>query len=145
MLRPARRSGSHRAAASSLRTVLALSLALLLGACASSGERSSAGGSGAITLEMIQDLSSSVSDAHQVVNRLRPQWLRSRGATSIRNPQPQYPVVYLDGTRYGPIGILRQIDANSVNEIRFISSSAATTRFGTGHMAGAILVASRNR
>jgi hypothetical protein len=118
-------------------------LALFTGACASSGQSSSRGTSGAITFEMIDDLSSSVSDAYAVVDRLRPQWLRSRGATSLRNPQPDYPVVYLDGTRWGPVGTLREINSNSVSEIRYISAAQATTRFGIGHMAGAILVASR--
>ena len=138
--------GSDRRSLLRSRTVAVLFLLAVLGlftaACSSSGQGSSRGGSGAITLEMINDLSSSAPDAYSVVDRLRPQWLRSRGAASLQNPRPEYPVVYLDGTRWGPVESLREIHSNSVSEIRFISATQATNRFGTGHMAGAILVAS---
>jgi hypothetical protein len=54
------------------------------------------------------------------------------------------PVVYLNGTRYGSVETLRSIHSTSIREIRFLNSSDATTRYGIGHLGGAILVAILN-
>jgi hypothetical protein len=81
------------------------------------------------------------SDLYQAVQRLRPQWLivRARGGASGRGSGERV-VVYLDGTRYGGIGSLRQISLGGIEEVRYYNSSEATNRFGTGHGAGAIVV-----
>ena len=47
--------------------------------------------------------------AYDVVKRLRPQFLQSRGPVSIANPTPTTPVVYLDGMRYGDVSALAGI------------------------------------
>lgn len=131
-----------------LLPILSLVTLLLLSSvgCASSGDgdrtRASAGRD-AISLEMIEEIAASVQDAYAVVDRLRPQWLRSRGSMSIRNPQPVYPVVYVDGQRYGDLDSLRTLGVQSLGSLQFISAAAATTRYGTGHAGGAILVVTR--
>lgn len=115
-------------------------------ACASSGDRDRTRPTAdrdTITLEMIEDIAASVQDAHAVVDRLRPQWLRSRGSMSIRNPEPVFPVVYVDGQRYGDLDSLRTLGVQSLNSLQFISAAAATTRYGTGHAGGAILIVTR--
>jgi len=81
-------------------------------------------------------------NARQVIEQLRPQFLRVRGTTTLGNAATQDVIwVYLDGTRYGTIDVLSNISANEVREIRYLSPSEATNRFGTGHVQGAILVA----
>jgi len=86
-----------------------------------------------------------VSSAFEAVERLRPQFLRSRGKTSTDSrdepttAQP-LPVVYMDETRFGGIASLRDIPVSDIKEIRYISPSDATTMWGTGHANGVIQI-----
>jgi hypothetical protein len=87
----------------------------------------------------------SATNAYELVQQLRPTFFRSRGAESITNPTPPTPVVYLDEVRYGSIADLRNIPASNVLEIHYLSAIDATSRFGTGHTGGAILVKTKTR
>ena len=78
------------------------------------------------------------SDALDLVQRLRPQWLRARAAS----PGDEV-VVYVNGGRLGSVSELRSMKAESIREMRFIRSEEAVARFGTGHSAGVILVTMR--
>lgn len=78
-------------------------------------------------------------DAYSAVQRLRPSFFQTRGATSLRQGDAG-PVVYIDNNKAGQIGVLRQITTAEIQEIRYLSASEATQRFGTGHTGGAILV-----
>jgi hypothetical protein len=82
---------------------------------------------------------SSARDAHHAVQLLRPDWLRPRGASSL-NGAPADVMIYLNGQRFGGSESLRQFQASSIKEMRYISASEATNRYGTGHNSGAILV-----
>lgn len=52
-------------------------------------------------------------------------------------------VVYLDGVRYGRVESLRNLNLEEIREIEFIDAGDATTRFGTDHLGGAILIRTR--
>ena len=82
-------------------------------------------------------------DAYDLVQRLRPEYLRERGVSSISRG-PALPVVYMDGVRRGGPEILKTIRSNEIEEIRFISATDATTRWGTEHTAGAIDIKMRH-
>ena len=80
-----------------------------------------------------------VQNAYQAVQRLRPNFLQTRGNVSItQGAQPV--VVYVDETRMGGPSALQQIPIAEVKEIRYLNSSDATQRYGTGHTSGAIVV-----
>ena len=79
-------------------------------------------------------------DAYSLLQRLRPQFLRSRGSVSMRNAADAYPLVYLNNVRHGGVSSLRDIPVTDIQEIRFISAADATTRWGTGHGSGVIMV-----
>ena len=55
------------------------------------------------------------------------------------------PLVYLEGIRYGGCETLKNIEANTIAELRFLDSGEATTHFGSGHTSGIILVMLRRR
>lgn len=84
----------------------------------------------------------SVATAYDAVQRLRPAFLRTRGRGSFRF-DPQQAVVYLDGTPIGGPDALRRINSTDVHAIRYLRGPDATTRYGTGHEGGAILVETR--
>jgi len=75
------------------------------------------------------------------IRRLRPDWLRVRGATSTASGASI--VVYVDGIRVGGTEALGSMSIEGVVELRRLSPTDATTRWGTGHSAGAIEVIRR--
>lgn len=128
------------------RHSVTLLLAIALAACAggSAGANASSadlGGtrraSNLIAADEIAD-ASAASSAYDLVQRLRPNFLRSRGKSA--GGQPHYATVYVDGVRRGGPDALRQVVGASVREIRYLSGPEATLRFGIDHEGGAILV-----
>jgi len=79
-------------------------------------------------------------DLHQAIQRLRPNWLHSRGPVSLQSPDAGNVLVYLDDTRLGGIEALSNLQPAEVLEIRRLSAADATSRWGVGHAGGAILV-----
>jgi hypothetical protein len=77
----------------------------------------------------------------ELVQRLRPQWLRTRGQDSLRNGSSL--VVYVDARRVGGVNVLGQIPVKDMREVQYLDGREATMRFGTDHGAGVILVRTR--
>ncbi len=97
-------------------------------------------GSGTITREDLAALAQF--NAFQVVRRLRPQWLRTRGAANFGGEQLR-PIVFVDRNERGELRELELIPAADVERISFMSARDATTRFGAGYPGGVIEVISR--
>lgn len=77
--------------------------------------------------------------AYETMERIRPWYLsrtRTRGASCER-------VAYLDAVRLGGLAELRGVSSALVAQIRSLSGPEATTLFGPGHCAGAIVVLTR--
>ena len=91
-----------------------------------------------ITAEEILD-KPSAQNALDVIRALRPQWLSSRGPTTILQQEVGI-VVYRDNSKLGTIDELRSVPADQIGELRFYSPGDATMRFGTDHPSGAIEV-----
>lgn len=84
----------------------------------------------------------------------RAQWLRTRGTPTLRTRTATDPrtgeeidvmdspevVVYMDGIRFGTAASLRSLPLSGIQELRFLTATEATSRFGTNHPNGAILV-----
>ena len=103
---------------------------------------------------------SSATNAYDVIARLRPQFLRTRGTISTggmtsRNDAGSTQegqlagtvqiAVYLDDTVLGSVDALKQIEVGAIQEIRYYNASDATTKWGTGNSAGAIQVIARRQ
>jgi hypothetical protein len=87
-------------------------------------------------------------NALEVVQNLRPQMLIPRGVGSkpagLQAGAASIPiVVYMDDVRLGDVQSLVNVPSNRVKEIRFMNARDATTRFGTGHSSGVILVVTK--
>jgi hypothetical protein len=64
---------------------------------------------------------------------MRPRWLQSRGGNSAN--------VFVDGSeRQGGLQVLRGLPVADIEEMLYMSASEATTRYGTGHPNGLILI-----
>ena len=73
------------------------------------------------------------SNAFEIVQQLRPLFLRTRG------PGPG-PNVFVDNQRRGGVDQLRLIPAWEIAEIRYFDSRAATLLFGGAHSGGIIQI-----
>ena len=130
-------------------THLAIALALAaLSACASNqglsnGQRAPRPERERITLAEIQSVEVQAVNAYELVQRLRPLYLRDHGPQSLVLATSRTPVVYVDNTRLGEVYSLRTIPTAAVQEIKYLSASDATTRGGMNHMAGVIQVTTR--
>lgn len=69
---------------------------------------------------------------YEAIMRLRPLYLHGRGGF--------YPKIYVDNLPYGEMVSLRDLRVDGIAEIRYLDAVTATTRFGTGHTGGAILL-----
>ena len=93
-----------------------------------------------ITFEEIRDRAPDAKTAYDVVQRLRPQFLRTRPSGSIQNPTPVPVKVYVDGSSRAGVNALREILSIAVVDIIYLDGKDATTRYGIGHENGAIVV-----
>ena len=132
----------HRVGATGLVLIASFSISLLSSSCASSGEREAP--SRATTVIRFEEIqASSASNAYELIQVARPSWLRGRGPTGFRDPQPTLPLVYLEDISYGSLESLRGFSTQGIAEIRFIDPPTATMRFGTGHTGGIIQIIPR--
>ena len=109
----------------------------LVSCAAGTASGGSRGNSNLITTEELEEARVDAHDLLAVIERLRPNWLVTRGSTMRERIGP---VVYVYGTRYGDLESLRQIVLVAVLEVRWISASEATFQYGTGHAGGIIAV-----
>ena len=123
----------------SSKRLMLVSLALLTGfaGCASAGGTSARGGRpNRFTAEDLVEVRSV--DLFTAIQQLRPRWLATRGRGSVQ--------IIVDNTpRRGGIEELRAFRVTDVEVLELLSASDATTRFGTGYEAGAIMVRTRRR
>lgn len=77
-------------------------------------------------------------NAYDLIYKLRPQWLRSRGIKSINFPEASQPVVYVNRAEYGSINSLNNIPISNIAEVRYFNASDATTKYGSNHTGGVI-------
>ena len=118
-----------------LTFVAACGLTALAGCASGGGEGGVRRDPNRITAEELANYTSLT--VFEVVQRLRPRWLQRRGSE-------QDPVVYQDGNRIGFAGdVLPGMAVTGIDSMRYLSPSDATTRFGTGHGAGAIEITTR--
>jgi len=128
------------------RTLTLVAMVAVLG-CAPSGSGTYGGSprdSTTLTFDEISQASISGS-AYDVISRLRPGFLISRGQATISNgtAASSYPNIYLDGVAYGDINTLRSIDASHIGSVRLFQAWEAQTKFGVGNNGGVIAITTR--
>ena len=125
---------------STLRSTCTILVAVLVG-CASSGKGTASPSNVISRLELDAVGSASVYDA---VLRLHPNFLRSRGPTSVVNSSARtVAVVFVNETEYGEIESLQRFPASRVEEVRYYSGPEATTKWGSSYGSGVIALKMR--
>ena len=81
--------------------------------------------------------------AYEAVKRLHPEYLRTRGPSSIMNENAMGPAVFVDRMYLGSIAVLADLPIGDVQSIRFVSAWDATTTYGEGYSNGVIEVTTK--
>ena len=114
--------------------------------CASASSSGGVGGDRRSQIITQQEISSAgmSGNAYELIQRLRPGFLVSRGQTTLSGDQSvAYPNVYLDGIAFGDMGTLRNIDTAQIAEIRLYQAWEAQSKFGLGNNGGVIAITTR--
>lgn len=145
-------SGARTALPAASSTVLVLLIAACGGSAGSGPANSPDAPAGAeaqarsyppnqISRAEIDERGANAHNAMQFLRRFRPAWLRSRGSNSLTSAGAMYAVVYIDNIRRpGGLSALFQVPLSEVRRMEFIGPGDATTRWGTGHQSGVILI-----
>ena len=121
-----------------MRRSLLLGLAALAftAACVPAGASTDNGPADRSVISEQEIAASKANDGYSVVRALRPNWLLPATGASSRDEVQ----VYVEGSKAGSTAVLQRYDANTIRELRWLNGTDATTRYGTGNGAGAILV-----
>lgn len=119
------------------RTLFVL-LVSFAAACASAGTRPATSADPNVITET-ELATYSGQPVRYAIQRLRPQFLRTRGTGTITQGAEGI-VVYLGTTRMGGLSALDQIPSSSLVRVQYMSPSEASQRFGLNHTSGAIVL-----
>lgn len=106
---------------------------------AASTPRLARGSANVILNAEIEAAGNDVHNAYELVERLRPTMLRPRNLSAGAGGSYGI-VVYVDDQRLGDLDQLKSVMRATVHEIRYVSATDATTRWGTGLSNGVIQV-----
>jgi hypothetical protein len=115
-----------------------LLVACILAACSSATARSRGGSGGSAILTQEQITKTNSDNLYDAITKLRPEWLTSRGPTSVTDMTPTAVHVYMNGNFLGDAEYLRQVRSLDVSEVRYWDAGEASARFGMGHPRGVI-------
>ena len=115
---------------------------LVAGCAAATTQGASARGSGSqLTQSEMAGVGSE--NLYDAIAKLRPEWLASRGATSVTDSSPTGVDVYMGGSFLGKADYLRSILLVDVSSVRYWDVGQASARFGMGHPRGVIEITRR--
>ncbi len=115
-----------------------LALALVLLSCATVPQ--APGGHDRTRLTAEELMGTHATTLWDAIQQLRPEYLRTRGVSSIRNPGADIPRVFVDNLEMGDVQFLKSMHTGDVAEVQRLSAEQATTRWGTGYVGGALLI-----
>ena len=107
-------------------------------ACATTSGTTGGARSNANVITEQEIAAAQTSNAYEAIQRLRPNFLHSRGPTTLNASTPTYPNVYVDGLRFGDITSLYNIPAMQVREIRYYTAGEGANKFGMDNTNGVI-------
>lgn len=122
-----------------------VAVASLCMACASATTptRTDTGRESRYVLTQAQLAATNTTNLYEAIEKLRPEWLTSRGPTSVTNAAPSVPSVFMNGTMLGKAEYLRDMRVLDVTEVRYWEAGPASARFGMGHPRGVIELSRR--
>ena len=100
-------------------------------------------GSSRNQLSSVQLASANATNLYEAIAKLRPEWLSSRGPTSVTDATPTSASVFMNGSLLGKADYLKQLNAGDVVAVRYYDAASASAKFGMGHPRGVIEITTR--
>jgi len=116
--------------------LLVAATAVVLAGCSAHAGGTAAGSRNLLTAD--QMIATGAETVYQAIERLRPEWLLSRGPTSLTDSSPTVPSVFVGGSHLGDVEYLRRLRVDDVSLVRYFEPGEASARFGMGHPRGVI-------
>ena len=129
--------------ARSLSLALAVTASFALAACHSQPAGGAAGRSVRNVITQAEIDSSDASNVYDLIARTRGEFLKDRGATSIKMNTHARAVVFMNDHEYGILETLRNIPRNRIGEIRYYPGIEAVAKYGSQYGGGVVLLLSR--
>jgi hypothetical protein len=121
-----------------------LAIASLTACSSSRGARTAVQTSSSDYVTSMEIAAVGATNAYDLINRLRPRWLRTQAPGSIgAGVRSQVIAVYLDGVRLGGLDALRSLGTSGFQTMRFYDATRAATVLrdpGSEPIAGAIVI-----
>jgi hypothetical protein len=108
------------------------------GACASATQQTQSDGARRNQLTREQLAAANSNNLYDAIAKIRPEWLSSRGPTSVTNSTPTSVDIFMNGSMLGNADFLKQLGVLDVSEVRYWDAASASARFGMGHPRGVI-------
>jgi hypothetical protein len=118
--------------------VLLLFTSVAAGGCAPAASSTQAEPSSGARLTRAELSNANTDNLYDAIAKLRPEWLSSRGPTSVTDATPTSVSVYMNGSNLGKADALKQLIILDVSEVRYYDASRASARFGMGNTRGVI-------
>jgi hypothetical protein len=122
-------------------SLVALVLCSVIGACAPAPGATQAGsapGARNNVLTQAQLSATNSMNLYDAIPKLHPDWLSSRGPTSVTDATATSVSIFMGGTMLGKAEALRDVPVIDVAEVRYWDAGQAAARFGMGHPRGVI-------
>jgi hypothetical protein len=124
--------------------VTALMLVMAVTSCVTASAGGGTGGSAGDVITAAELEQHQGEDLLALIMRSRPTWLHMRRQPTADQPDTNPMVVVIDGVPQQPgLDPLRVLKVSDLRDVRRLSPSDATMRFGTNMTAGAILVTTK--
>lgn len=106
--------------------------------CATATSQGQSGRSSSRQLTAAELASANSDNLYDAIAKLRPEWLSSRGPTSVTDATPTSVSIFMNGSMLGKADYLKQLGILDVSEVRYWDAASASARFGMGHPRGVI-------
>jgi len=107
-------------------------------ACASATQQAQSDRTSRNQLTREQLAAANSTNLYDAIAKIRPEWLSSRGPTSVTNSTPTSVDIFMNGSMLGNADFLKQLGILDVSEVRYWDAASASARFGMGHPRGVI-------
>jgi hypothetical protein len=117
--------------------LVALLISYTLAGCAGRAH-SSSDSAKSMSLTQEELAATNSGNLYDAIEKLRPEWLTSRGPTSATDATPTAAHIFMNGAFLGDVYYLRQVQWTEVSSVRYWEAGPASARFGMGHPRGVI-------
>jgi len=124
----------------SIAILLALATACSSATTTGSGAQNPGDKRNTITAEEIAKARTPGWYAYELINSLRPSFLKQHNAVTLESRDPIYADVYLNEVYHGDIDSLKSLPLEGITSIQYLSPFDAATRFGKEMPGGAIMI-----